>query len=59
LLPDNLDERRDLGLVYLRNGRPYPAIKLVEDYIRESDEEQAEMLTPYLRAARRMAAELN
>ena len=59
LLPDNLDEQRDLGLVYLRNGRPYPAIKLLEEYIRQSDDEQAEMLTPYLRAARRMAAELN
>lgn len=59
LLPSNLDEQRDLGLVYLRNGRVYPAIKLLEEYTRHCDDEQAEMLTPYLRAARRMAAELN
>lgn len=59
LLPNNLEEQRDLGLVYLRNGRVYPAIELLEQYIRECDDEQAHLLTPYLRAARRMAAELN
>jgi regulator of sirC expression with transglutaminase-like and TPR domain len=59
LLPHLMDEQRDLGLVYLRTGHVCPAIDLLQDYIEQSEPEQGEMLVPYLRAARRMLAEMN
>jgi regulator of sirC expression with transglutaminase-like and TPR domain len=59
LLPHLMDEQRDLGLVYLRTGHVSPAIDLIQDYMDHAAPEQAEMLVPYLRAARRMQAELN
>jgi regulator of sirC expression with transglutaminase-like and TPR domain len=59
LLPHVIDEQRDLGLVYLRTGHVTPAIDLLQDYVQQSEPEQAEMLAPYLRAARRMQAEMN
>ncbi len=59
LLPDASDEQRDLGLVYLRTGYVTPALDLLEDYMQQADPEQAEMVAPYLRAARRMQAEMN
>jgi regulator of sirC expression with transglutaminase-like and TPR domain len=59
LLPRVIDEQRDLGLVYLRTGHVTPAIDLLEDYIAQSEPDQAAMLEPYLRAARRMQAEMN
>ena len=33
LLPDVLDERRDLGLIYLRNNDPHRATALLEQYV--------------------------
>lgn len=60
LLPEAPDERRDLGLMYLRNGRPQQALPLLEDYVtRHCTAEQSDALQPYLRSARRMIAELN
>lgn len=59
LLPDTPDERRDLGLMYLRTGNALQALQLLEAYLRECTAEQAEPLQPYLRSARRMAAEMN
>lgn len=60
LLPEAPDERRDLGLMYLRNGRPQQALPLLEEYVaRHCQRDQAEALQPYLRSARRMLAELN
>jgi regulator of sirC expression with transglutaminase-like and TPR domain len=59
LLPQVMDEQRDLGLVYLRTGHVCPALDLLRDYVAQSEPEQAEMLEPYLRAARRMLAEMN
>jgi regulator of sirC expression with transglutaminase-like and TPR domain len=59
LLPHVMDEQRDLGLVYLRTGHVYPAIDLLQDCVEQSNGEQAEVLGPYLRAARRMQAEMN
>jgi regulator of sirC expression with transglutaminase-like and TPR domain len=59
LLPHVLDEQRDLGLIYLRTGHVYPAIDLLQDCMRQSEAEDAELLTPYLRAARRLQAEMN
>lgn len=59
LLADAPDERRDLGLMYLRNGRPMQAISLLEPYLANCSGSQAEAVEPYLRAARRLAAELN
>ncbi len=59
LLPDVADEQRDLGLVYLRNGRAQPALALLENYVRACTAEQAKIVEPYLRSARRLVAELN
>ena len=59
LLPDVLDERRDLGLIYLRNGNPHPAVTLLEEYVQASDGEPAAAVLPFLKSARRMAAERN
>jgi regulator of sirC expression with transglutaminase-like and TPR domain len=59
LLPDVLDERRDLGLIYLRNSDPHPAVALLEEYVRASGSEPAEAVMPFLKSARRMAAERN
>jgi regulator of sirC expression with transglutaminase-like and TPR domain len=59
LSPDNADEGRDLGLMYLRTGRAVAAIGLLEAHLRQCTDAQAEELRPYLRAARRLAAELN
>jgi regulator of sirC expression with transglutaminase-like and TPR domain len=59
LLPHLMDEQRDLGLVYLRTGHVCPAIDLLQDCVQQLGPEQAEQLTPYLRAARRMQAEMN
>lgn len=59
LLPDAPDERRDLGLMYLRTGNSTRALALLEKYLARCSDEQAQAVQPYLRAARRMAAELN
>jgi len=59
LLPDVPDERRDLGLIYLRNSDPHPAVALLEEYVRSSRGEPAEAVMPFLKSARRMAAERN
>lgn len=59
LLPGDRDERRDLGLIYLRTGEPRPALRLLEEYQQHSDADHAAAIEPYLRSARRMMAELN
>jgi regulator of sirC expression with transglutaminase-like and TPR domain len=59
LVPDSAEERRDLGLVYLRNGRAQRALEILEDYVRRCGTDQAQEVKPYLRSARRMVAELN
>jgi regulator of sirC expression with transglutaminase-like and TPR domain len=59
LLPDAPDERRDLGLMYLRTGNSTTALPLLEKYLARCSDEQSQAVQPYLRAARRMAAELN
>jgi regulator of sirC expression with transglutaminase-like and TPR domain len=59
LLPDLSDEQRDLGLVYLRTGRPSEALELFDAYVKVCQADDAETLAPYLRSARRMLAELN
>lgn len=59
LLPEAIDEGRDLGLMYLRNGRPMQALALLKEYLANCSEDQAEAVEPYLRAARRLAAEMN
>lgn len=59
LIPHNATEQRDLGLVYLRSGRPQPALRLLEAYAGTCDDEQASELEPFIRAARRLVAELN
>jgi regulator of sirC expression with transglutaminase-like and TPR domain len=59
LLPELTDERRDLGLIHLRNGDAFPAVELLEDYVKTSGAADREAVLPFLRAARRMAAERN
>jgi regulator of sirC expression with transglutaminase-like and TPR domain len=59
LLPELPDERRELGLIYLRNNEPYPATKLLEAYVAQADAEAAEAVLPFLKSARRLAAERN
>jgi regulator of sirC expression with transglutaminase-like and TPR domain len=59
LLPQVADERRDLGLVYLRLGEPVRALSMLEPYLIDCPSEEAESLRPSIQAARRMAAERN
>lgn len=59
LLPDLPDEQRDLGLLYLRLGRPVESLELLDPYADRCSPEQLDQLSPYLRSARRMRAELN
>ena len=59
LLPEAPEERRDLGLMYLRTGQARPALDLLEPYAKVCDAEQAKQLQPYIRSAWRLIAELN
>jgi regulator of sirC expression with transglutaminase-like and TPR domain len=59
LLPHVPQERRDLGLVYLRVGQPGQALDVLEPYLRICGRQQAAALVPSIRAARRMLAESN
>lgn len=59
LLPQIPQERRDLGLVYLRLGEPTKALPVLEQYLHVCGSRQAEALAPSLQAARRMIAERN
>lgn len=59
LVPDQPSERRDLALIYLRNHRPYQATQLLEPYLARCSKEEVAQLTPFMRMARRMQAELN
>jgi regulator of sirC expression with transglutaminase-like and TPR domain len=59
LLPQVPEERRDLGLIYLRVGDPGKAINALESYLSVCGCEQAQALQPAVAAARRMTAELN
>lgn len=59
LLPDLPDERRDLGLIYLRTGHAQRAIQMLRDYVRECTEDDARLIAPYLRTALRLQAEMN
>ncbi len=59
LLPQIPQERRDLGLVYLRMGQPSKALPMLEQYLKVCGSDQAAALAPSLQAARRMLAESN
>lgn len=59
LVPDDVDEMRDLGLVYLRLGTPRDAWAWLSRYREQCDEAAAAQIEPYLQAARRLLAELN
>jgi regulator of sirC expression with transglutaminase-like and TPR domain len=59
MLPQIPQERRDLGLIYLRLGQPCQALPVLEQYLRVCGSEQAAALAPSVQAARRMIAELN
>jgi regulator of sirC expression with transglutaminase-like and TPR domain len=59
LLPQIPQERRDLGLVYLRLGQASKALPVLEQYLKICGTEQAAALQPSLQAARRMLAESN
>ena len=59
LLPQIPQERRDLGLVYLRLGQPGKALSVLEPYLKVCGSQQAAALGPSIQAARRMLAESN
>jgi regulator of sirC expression with transglutaminase-like and TPR domain len=59
LLPHVPQERRDLGLVYLRVGQPSKALGMLEPYLKVCGRQQAAALVPSIQAARRMLAESN
>lgn len=59
LLPDAPEERRDLGLVLLRTGSARRALEILEPYMRDCGQDQANELKPYVKSARRLVAELN
>lgn len=59
LLPEMSDEQRDLGLVYLRIGRPSEALERFDAYLKVCQPDDAQTLHPYVRSARRMLAERN
>lgn len=58
-LPQIPQERRDLGLVYLRLGQPAKALPVLEQYMQVCGSQQADALRPSIQAAKRMIAELN
>jgi regulator of sirC expression with transglutaminase-like and TPR domain len=59
LLPKCPQEKRDLGLVYLRLGQPNQALAIWESYLKECESGQVDELVPSIKAARRMLAESN
>jgi regulator of sirC expression with transglutaminase-like and TPR domain len=58
LLPKVPEERRDLGLILLRTGQPWPALELLERYSRDCPDASG-TIAPFVRAARRLGAEMN
>ena len=59
LLPQIPQERRDLGLVYLRLGQATKALPVLQQYCDLCGNDQRVALEPSMQAARRMIAELN
>jgi regulator of sirC expression with transglutaminase-like and TPR domain len=59
LLPDHRDEQRDLALIFLRSGQPHTALELLTRYLDGSDPDTARQMEPFLRTARKLAAEMN
>jgi regulator of sirC expression with transglutaminase-like and TPR domain len=57
--PESPAEQRDLGLISLRAGDPREARKLLEDYAASTTPAEQAELERYIKAARRMTAELN
>jgi regulator of sirC expression with transglutaminase-like and TPR domain len=59
LLPEVQDERRDLGLVYLRVGQPGRALAMLEPLAGKCSQDNNQALHMSIQAARRMVAERN
>jgi regulator of sirC expression with transglutaminase-like and TPR domain len=59
LEPGSIEERRDLGLLLLRNGQPYCALPLLEQSLSGADCEQTTVINSAIRAARKLLAEMN
>jgi regulator of sirC expression with transglutaminase-like and TPR domain len=59
LLPEKLDEIRDLGLMHLRLGNPKAASQYFERYLSECSEADTVAVMPFVRNAQRMIAEMN
>jgi regulator of sirC expression with transglutaminase-like and TPR domain len=59
LLPRCADEQRDLGLIYLRAGRPNKALPLLEQSLGCCSDEHTELLRSSVRTARKLVAEMN
>lgn len=58
LLPDYAGERRDLGLILLRAGCGWESLQYLQEYA-QGHPHEADQLAPFLKAARRAAAEMN
>jgi regulator of sirC expression with transglutaminase-like and TPR domain len=59
LEPNSIDERRDLALLLLRNGQPHQALSLLERSLAGASCQQAAVIEASMRAARKLAAEMN
>jgi regulator of sirC expression with transglutaminase-like and TPR domain len=59
LEPNSAEECRDLGLLLLRNGQPHQALSLLEPSLAGANSEQAAVINASIRAARKLAAEMN
>ncbi len=59
LLPRCSDERRDLGLIYLRSGQPHKALPLLEQSLSCCAPEHADVMRTSVCTARKLMAEMN
>ncbi len=59
LEPHSSEERRDLGLLLLRGGKPHQALPLLEQSLAGADCQQTTIIETSIRAARKLAAEMN
>lgn len=59
LLPQFPQERRDLGLIYLRVGQPKLALQAFEDYKQNCGSQESAALEHSIRVAQKMLVELN
>ncbi len=59
LLPCDPQEKRDLGLIYLRAGLPKQALAIFEQFAANGGQQHAAALAIHMRTARKLIAEMN